>query len=187
MSRIGKRPVVVMKGVTVKKDGGVLKVKGPKGELSLDVSDTRYKEINVGVTDKDVTVTRKNDGRQARTEQGLVRALIQNMVNGVTIGYSKTLDIVGVGYRAEAKGKTIALSLGFSHPIDFPLPEGINVTIDKQTRIVLTGIDRKLVGETAASIRRFRPPEPYKGKGVRYADEIVKRKVGKAAAGTTGG
>ena len=109
------------------------------------------------------------------------------MVVGVTEGYSKTLDVVGVGYKAEVKGKVLGLALGFSHPIDYQLPDGINVTVDKQTRIVITGIDKKLVGETAACIRRFRPPEPYKGKGVRYADEIVRRKVGKAAAGASSG
>lgn len=187
MSRIGKIPVVVTKGVTVKITDGILSVKGPKGELKLDVSDRKYPCVKVETTNEAVAVSRKEETSDGRREQGLVRALIQNMMVGVVQGYSKTLDIVGVGYRAEAKGKVLNLSLGFSHPVEYPLPEGITVTVDKQTRVVISGIDKKTVGETAACIRRFRPPEPYKGKGVRYADERVRRKVGKTAAGSTGG
>lgn len=187
MSRIGKRPVQVPKGVTVKLENGVLSIKGPKGDLKLSVDNGRYPGVEVKFAEGAVVVTRREESRRGRTEQGLIRALINNMVNGVTNGFSKTLDVVGVGYRAELKGKSLNLSLGFSHPIDLPIPDGITVTVDKQTRIVVSGADRKMVGEVAARIRRFRPPEPYKGKGVRYADEIVKRKVGKAAAGATAG
>lgn len=187
MSRIGKRPVVLTKGVTAKIEGGVLTVTGPKGALVLPIGEDRYRATEAKIADGSIAVSRREESRRARTEQGLVRALVQNMVAGVTHGYTKTLDVVGVGYKAEAKGKTLNLALGFSHPIEFPLPDGIQASVDKQTRIVITGIDKKLVGETAARIRRFRPPEPYKGKGVRYADEVVRRKVGKAAAGTGAG
>lgn len=188
MSRIGKRPVIIPKGVTAKIEGGLIKIKGAKGELSFEVGNGRYATVDVKLADSAVAVARKEESDRARAQQGLVRALIQNMVTGVTHGFSKTLDIVGVGYRAELKGNILNLSLGFSHPVEFPLPDGIHIAVEKQTRLVITGADRKLVGETAASIRRWRLPEPYKGKGVRYADEIVKRKVGKAAAGaTTGG
>lgn len=187
MSRIGKRPVVLPKGVTATINGGVLAVKGPKGELKLPVGEDLYRAAETKVVEGTIVVTRREETRLGRTQQGLVRALIQNMVVGVTEGYSKTLDVVGVGYKAELKGKTLGLALGFSHPIDFPLPEGITATVDKGTRIIVSGIDKKLVGETASRIRRFRPPEPYKGKGVRYADEYVRRKVGKAAAGATAG
>ncbi|HPQ81249.1 MAG TPA: 50S ribosomal protein L6 [bacterium] len=187
MSRIGKRPVVLPKGVAAKIDAGVLSVRGPKGELKLPVGDELYRAINTEVSEGAVVVTRREESRLGRTQQGLVRALVQNMVVGVTDGYTKMLDVVGVGYKAELKGKVLNLALGFSHPVDFPVPEGITVTVDKQTRIVVTGIDKKLVGETAARIRRFRPPEPYKGKGVRFSDERVRRKVGKAAAGAGSG
>lgn len=184
MSRIGKRPVVLPKGVTAKLENGRLAIKGAKGELYFQVGSENYPAIKVAVSDGSVTVSRAEETRRGRTEQGLVRALIQNMAKGVTDGYSRTLDIVGVGYKAELKGRMLNLNLGFSHPIEFPLPEGINVAVEKQVRLIVSGTDKKLVGETASRIRRFRPPEPYKGKGVRYADEIVRRKVGKAAAGT---
>lgn len=187
MSRIGKRPIALSKGVTAVIDDEVLSVKGPKGELKFQLGNNGYHKVKVVVSDGTILVSRLEETRYGRMEQGLVRALIQNMVSGVTHGYSRMLDVVGVGYKAELRGKILNLALGFSHPIDFPLPDGITVTVDKQTRIVISGIDKKLVGETAACIRRFRPPEPYKGKGVRYADEIVKRKVGKAAAGTASG
>lgn len=187
MSRIGKRPVKLEKGATAKIEGGRLSMKGPKGELHMDVSDERFPGAHVAASDGSIVVTRREETRRGRTEQGLVRALIQNMLVGVTHGYSRTLDIVGVGYKAEVKGRTLNLNLGFSHPIEFPLPEGINVNVEKQTRMIVSGIDKKLVGEVASMVRRFRPPEPYKGKGVRYADEYVRRKVGKAAAGTATG
>lgn len=187
MSRIGKRPVVIPKGVIATINEGVLSVKGPKGGLTFAVGTGSYRCIQTTVTDGAIAVARVEESRLARTQQGLVRALIQNMVTGVVNGYSKTLDVVGVGYKAENKGKVLSLALGLSHPVDFEIPDGIAITVDKQTRIVISGIDKKLVGETAARIRRWRPPEPYKGKGVRYADEIIRRKVGKAAAGTAGG
>ena len=187
MSRIGKRPVIIPKGVTAKLEGNFISVKGPKGDLKLEVAGPRYQNVSVNVSPENVTVTRKTDERPGRTEQGLIRALIQNMVIGVTEGYTKQLDVVGVGYKADLKGKVLNLSLGFSHPVDYPIPVGINMTVDKQTRITITGADKQLVGEVAASIRRIRPPEPYKGKGVRYADEVVRKKVGKAAASSSGG
>jgi large subunit ribosomal protein L6 len=186
MSRIGKKPVIIIKGVTVGIDSGILKVKGPKGELEFNVSPERYQGVNVEIKDDQLLVTRREETRRGRTEQGLVRALIQNMVTGVSEGYSRTLEILGVGYRAEVKGKVLNLNLGFSHPIAFALPEGITVNVDKQNRVTLAGFDKQLVGETAARIRRLRPPEPYKGKGIRYEGEEVRRKVGKAA-GAAGG
>lgn len=187
MSRIGKRPVVLPKGVTAKIEAGVLAVRGPKGELMLPVGEDLYRAVETKVADGQVAVTRREESRLGRTQQGLVRALVQNMVVGVTDGYTKMLDVVGVGYKAELKGKVLNMALGFSHPVDFPVPDGITVVVEKQTRIVVTGMDKKLVGETAARIRRFRPPEPYKGKGVRFSDEHVRRKVGKAAAGAGAG
>ncbi len=187
MSRIGKRPVNVLKGVTAALQNGKLSIKGPKGALSIDVGDARYPLVEVAIKDGHIAVSRRDDSRFARTQQGLVRALIQNMATGVTENFVRILDIVGVGYRAEVKGKSLNLSLGFSHPVDFAIPEGIAITVDKQTRVTINGADRQLVGETAARIRRLRPPEPYKGKGIRYSDEVVRRKVGKAAAGATGG
>ena len=187
MSRIGKRPVVVPKGVTTVIEGGVLRVKGPKGQLSLDVAEGRFPLVEVKLSDSAVTVTRREETKMARAQQGLVRALIQNMVTGVTEGFSRVLDIVGVGYRAEAKGKVLNLSLGRSHPVEFAVPEGIQISVEKQTRVTVSGTDKQLVGETAARIRRLKPPEPYKGKGILYSGEVVKRKVGKAAVGTTGG
>jgi large subunit ribosomal protein L6 len=172
--------------VTVKTESGILGVKGPKGSLTLDVSEARYGLIAVAIKDGEIEVTRKDETRQARTQQGLVRALIQNMVTGVSDTFSKTLELIGVGYKADAKGQSLNLNLGYSHPIDFPIPTGIAVAVEKQTRITLSGADRQLVGETAARIRKLRPPEPYKGKGIRYENEIVRRKVGKAA-GAAGG
>jgi Ribosomal protein L6P/L9E len=143
MSRIGKRPVVLPKGVTAKVESGVLQMKGPKGELKIDLGPGRYDAVLTKITDGSIEVTRKEETRLGRTQQGLVRALIQNMAVGVSLGYSCTLDVVGVGYRAEAKGRILNLSLGFSHPVDFPLPDGINATVEKQTRIVIQGIDKK--------------------------------------------
>lgn len=187
MSRIGKRPVVLPKGVAARIEQGVLFVKGPKGELRLPVDGSGHRSVQVAVSDESIVVTRREETRAGRSQQGLVRALAQNMVVGVTSGYQKTLDVVGVGYKAEVKGRVLSLALGFSHPVDVPIPEGLSIAVDKGTRIVVSGLDKKLVGETAACIRRWRPPEPYKGKGVRYVDEIVRRKVGKTAAGTGAG
>lgn len=185
MSRIGKRPIAIPKGVTVKKEGAVLTVKGPKGELKRDF--VTYTKIALEVTGDSITVQRKTTELDSSMEQGLIRALVANMVQGCEHGYTKVLDIVGVGYKADLKGKVLNLALGFSHPVDFAIPHGITITVDKQTRVTITGADKQVVGEVAASIRRIRPPEPYKGKGVRYADEVVRRKVGKAAGTTSGG
>lgn len=164
------------------KEGHVL-VEGPLGKLSRIFSP----ETKVEVKDKEVLVTRQDDEPKSRALHGLTRALIQNMVTGVSVGFTKELDIQGVGYRAEVKGSHLNLSLGFSHPMEFPIPEGIKIRVDKLTHVVITGYDKIQVGQIAADIRKIRPPEPYKGKGVRYSNEVVKRKAGKAAAGSAGG
>jgi large subunit ribosomal protein L6 len=158
--------------------GGAVNVEGPKGKLSEPV----IPMVAITVDDKGVLVGRTGDGRAERTAQGLMRRLVGNMMLGVTQGFSRTLEITGVGYRADARGKTIHLTLGFSHPILYQLPDGVTAAVDKQTVITVTGVDRQLVGEVAAGIRKLRPPEPYKGKGVRYAEEQIRRKAGKAGA-----
>ena len=178
MSRIGKLPVAIPGGVTVDYREPVLTVKGPKGALTLDV----HPAMAVHVGEAEVVVRRPSDGRTHRSLHGLTRALIANMVYGVTNGYSKTLEIVGVGYRAQKKGKELVLSLGYSHTIDYPEPEGITLECPRQDVVVVHGIDKQKVGQVAAEIRSFRPPEPYKGKGVRYQGEQIRRKVGKTAA-----
>jgi len=178
MSRIGKLPVSILKGVEVKQSNGTLTVKGPKGELSLDV----HPAMKVVVEDAEMRVERPSDAKEHRALHGLTRSLIANMVTGVTSGFSRTLEIVGVGYRADAKGKGITLNLGFSHSIDYQPVEGVSLECPNQTTIVVSGIDKQKVGQTAAEIRAFRPPEPYKGKGVRYQDEHVRRKAGKTAS-----
>ncbi|MDE0358030.1 MAG: 50S ribosomal protein L6 [Gammaproteobacteria bacterium] len=178
MSRIGKLPVAIPGGVTVDYSEPVLKVKGPRGELTLDV----HPAMTIDVGEGEVVVRRPSDGRTHRSLHGLTRALIANMVHGVTTGYSKTLEIVGVGYRAQKKGRELVLSLGFSHTIDYPEPEGITLECPRQDIVVVHGIDKQKVGQVAAEIRSFRPPEPYKGKGVRYQGEQIRRKVGKTAA-----
>ncbi len=178
MSRIGKLPVAIPGGVTVDYSEPVLKVKGPRGELTLDV----HPAMTIDVGEGEVVVRRPSDGRVHRSLHGLTRALIANMVHGVTTGYSKTLEIVGVGYRAQKKGRELVLSLGFSHTIDYPEPEGITLECPRQDIVVVHGIDKQKVGQVAAEIRSFRPPEPYKGKGVRYQGEQIRRKVGKTAA-----
>jgi large subunit ribosomal protein L6 len=177
MSRIGKMPVEVPQGVNVSLKGETLSVKGPKGELSLDV----HPEIEVKVGDAVVTAHRPSDEPRHKALHGLVRSLIANMVIGVSEGYSKTLEIVGVGYRADVKGKGIKVLVGYSHPIDYPAPEGVILECPNQTTIVISGPDKQKVGQTAAEIRAFRPPEPYKGKGIRYKGEHVRRKAGKTA------
>jgi large subunit ribosomal protein L6 len=178
MSRIGKLPVAIPGGVTVDYREPVLTVRGPKGELTLDV----HPAMGVHVGEKKVVVGRPSDGRTHRALHGLTRALIANMVHGVTNGYSKTLEIVGVGYRAQKKGKELVLSLGYSHTIDYPEPEGITLECPRQDVVVVNGIDKQKVGQVAAEIRSFRPPEPYKGKGVRYQGEQIRRKAGKTAS-----
>ena len=180
MSRIGKMPVEVPAGVTVTLDGQRVAARGPKGELALDVR----RPIAVGwqgEPGKTIVVTRPTDEKRHRALHGLTRALIANIVQGVSQGFSKTLEIVGVGYRAQARGKGLELRLGFSHNIEFPAPDGIRLETPNPTTIVVSGPDKQQVGHTAAVIRSFRPPEPYKGKGVRYQGEHVRRKAGKTA------
>lgn len=178
MSRIGKMPIPILKGVTVEQKNGTLRVKGPKGELSLDV----HPDMKIVVDESEVRVERPSDQKTHRALHGLTRSLISNMVTGVTEGFSKTLEIVGVGYRADVKGNGITLNLGFSHSIDYQPVEGVKLECPNQTTIVVTGVDKQKVGQAAAEIRGLRPPEPYKGKGVRYQGEHVRRKAGKTAA-----
>ncbi|MCW9077907.1 MAG: 50S ribosomal protein L6 [Gammaproteobacteria bacterium] len=173
MSRIAKAPVTVAKGVDVKIDGQHVTVKGGKGTMELDVHPT----VSVSLDDGVLGVTPANDSAWAMA--GTMRALLGNMVHGVSEGFEKKLELVGVGYRAQGKGKVLNLSLGFSHPIDYPVPEGITISTPSQTEVVVSGTDKQRVGQVAAEIRAFRPPEPYKGKGVRYADERIIRKEAK--------
>ncbi len=176
MSRIGKQPVAIPAGVEAKVQGQEVTVRGPKGVLSLEVRSP----ITVAVEGDEVVVSRPDDTREARALHGLFRTLIANMVEGVTNGYSKALEIVGTGYRATQKGKGVELALGYSHTITVEPPEGIEIAVPSQTKIVVSGIDKQQVGEVAANIRKLRKPEPYKGKGIRYEGEVVRRKVGKA-------
>ena len=176
MSRIGKKPINI-KDVEVKIDGQNVTVKGKLGELQMEV----HPNITVKVEGDEIIVTRPNDAKQNRALHGLTRALIANMVQGVTEGYKKTLKIIGVGYRAELKGKNLLLNVGYSHPIYFIPPEEIKLEVPAPDQVVVSGIDKELVGNVAAKIRSFRKPEPYKGKGIRYIDEVIIRKAGKAA------
>ncbi len=176
MSRIGNAPIEMPSGVEASIDGDTVTVKGPKGTLT-QVIDPR---IGISIEDGVITVARDNDEREARALHGLTRALLANMVVGVSAGYTKELQAVGVGYRAALKGSTLELQVGFSHPVSIEAPEGITFEVPEQTKIIVSGIDKQLVGQVAANIRRVRPPEPYKGKGIRYVDEHVRRKAGKA-------
>lgn len=176
MSRIGKAPITIPSGVEVTIAGRTVTVKGPKGTLTREVPG----EITVRKEESTLLVERPNDERQNRAMHGLSRTLVSNMVTGVTEGFAKELDIVGVGYRAEAQGQNLRLALGFSHPVIVPAPAGISFEVPAQTKIIVKGIDKELVGQVAADIRSIRKPEPYKGKGVRYANERVLRKAGKA-------
>jgi len=176
MSRIGNAPVPLPAGVDVAVEGSTVTVTGPKGTLSRTFSD----RIAFTVADGRVVVSRRNDERQSRALHGLSRALLANMVNGVSIGFARELQMVGVGYRAALQGNTLELLVGFSHPVRMTAPEGISFEVPEPTRILVRGIDRELVGQVASEIRRIRPPEPYKGKGIRYVDEKVRRKAGKA-------
>lgn len=176
MSRIGNQPVPVPSGVTVALKGSTISAKGPKGQLSMSVPDF----VTFEVGDGQVVVKRHNDSKPARARHGLGRALLNNMVVGVSTGFSKDLSIVGVGYKAETKGRTLVLHLGYSHPVEFAVPDGIDVTVTKNTSLKVSGIDKQAVGQVAAVIRGFRAPDAYKGKGVRYADEIIRLKAGKA-------
>ncbi|MBW2273308.1 MAG: 50S ribosomal protein L6 [Deltaproteobacteria bacterium] len=178
MSRIGKLPIPVPDGVTVKLSGGSLSVKGPKGEVSGPV----HEGLGVDIDDGEVRVTRPDDSKQSRSLHGLTRALVANMVTGVTTGFNKSLEIQGVGYRGDVKGSKLTLSLGFSHPVVIDVPKGLTVSMEGNTNLKIEGIDKELVGQFAADIRGIRPPEPYKGKGVRYLGERVRRKVGKTGA-----
>ena len=177
MSRIGKQPIPVPSGVEVKIDGSTVTVKGPKGELTQTFSE----EMTVKLEDGEITVTRPSDERNHRALHGLTRSLLANMVTGVSEGFSKNLEIVGVGYRAALKGSDLEMQLGFSHPVLVIAEPGITFEVPAPTRITVSGIDKQRVGQVASEIRRWRPPEPYKGKGVRYQGEHVRRKLGKAA------
>jgi large subunit ribosomal protein L6 len=177
VSRIGRMPVVIPKGVEVKADGGRVRVKGPKGELSSAIP----AGLTVSVGDGQVKIARGSDEPHARAVHGLLRSLVANNVEGVTKGFTRELEISGVGYKAEVKGKSVVFSLGYSHPVDFPIPEGIAIAIDaKAGKMTVTGADKQCVGQTAAEIRKLRVPDPYKAKGIKYAGETIKRKVGKA-------
>ena len=175
MSRIGKKPIAVPAGVTVTLEGQTVSVKGPKGQLSWTVAD----EIEVKQEGGELTLSMREDTTRSHAMWGLSRTLVDNMVEGVTKGYERALELVGVGYRASMKGQSLSMLLGFSHEVDIKPPAGITFAVPKQTEIRISGIDKQLVGELAAQIRRIRPPEPYKGKGVRYAGEKVRRKEGK--------
>ena len=178
MSRIGKKPIELPKGVEVRQDGDAVTVKGPKGTLTTAL----ISGIGVKVENNVVQFTRPNEEQKSRAFHGLVRALVANNVRGVSEGFKRELDIVGVGYRAEVKGKEVVFQLGYSHPVRFAIPQGIEITVDaKSGHIVITGIDKQKVGQTAAEIRSLREPDPYKGKGIKYSDEIIRRKAGKAA------
>lgn len=179
MSRIGKKLITIPEKVTVKVADGEVNVQGPLGMLKRLIPSG----IVVTVDGKTISVTRADETTRSAELHGMFRTLVSNMVEGVTAGFKKELDIVGVGYRAEAKGKELHLTLGFSHPVIVPFPEGITMRVDQQTHVTVTGANRELVGETSAKLRKLRLPEPYKGKGVRYTNEHVRRKVGKAAAG----
>lgn len=177
MSRIGKKPVEIPNGVNVSTEGQLVKVKGPKGELFKNI----HPAIKAEVVDGEVKLTRSNDLKESRALHGLSRALIQNMIIGVTESYKKSLEIVGVGYKAELKGKNLLLTIGYSHPIYFVPPDSIKLEVPSPTQIIISGNDKELVGLVAAKIRSFRKPEPYKGKGIKYSDEHIIRKAGKTA------
>ena len=178
MSRVGKVPIPIPSGVKIDLENGILKVTGPKGSLQH----TLPEGVSLDITKESIIVTRADDHRKNRALHGLTRSIISNLVTGVTQGFERALEITGVGYRSEVQGNVLVLSLGYSHPIHFTLPENITVKVDKQNRITIEGCDKQRVGETAAKIRAFRPPEPYKGKGIRFAEERIRRKVGKTAA-----
>ncbi len=175
MSRVGKNPVAIPDGVTLSQDGNRLTVKGKRGELSHLMS----REVETIIADNELTVKPRNDTTRARSMWGTTRSLIENMVIGVSEGFTKSLEIQGVGYKAQAQGKTLVLSLGFSHDVNYPIPEGIEIKTPQPTQIEISGSDKQKVGQVASEIRSYRPPEPYKGKGVRYAGEYILRKEGK--------
>lgn len=176
MSRIGNQPIEVPQGAKVQIDGNLFKVEGPKGSIQQNILDGVTVELKDGV----VTVARSAETPTARSMHGLMRSLLANAVEGVSKGFSKSLDITGVGYRGEVKDREVHFALGYSHPVIFPIPDGIDIEIDKQNRVTVTGADRQKVGQVAAEIRGLRRPDPYKGKGIKYVGEILRRKVGKA-------
>ena len=182
MSRIGKKPVPVPSGVTVKAESGALLVSAGKNQIRTPLP----AGILARVEKDQVFLTRDEDTKPKRALHGLARALLANGVHGVTTGFTRELDIVGIGYRAQVAGRKLSLSLGFSHPVEVDIPEGIEIRVDKQTHVVVTGIDKQQVGQVSANLRALRPPEPYKGKGIRYSDEVIRRKAGKVGK-TAGG
>lgn len=175
MSRIGKLPIEITKDVKLDYTDSVLTVQGPKGKLSRQIMDC----VTLNISETSISVVRNNELTSTRSAHGLTRTLINNMVVGVTTGFKTDLEINGVGYRAEVKGKDLVLSLGYSHPVNFPIPDGIVIDVEKMTKLSVKGFDKELVGQTSAKIRSFRSPEPYKGKGIKYADETILRKAGK--------
>jgi large subunit ribosomal protein L6 len=177
LSRIGKKPVEIPKGVNINLEGQVIKVKGPKGELHKTI----HPAIKAEIVENEIKFSRPDDLKETRSLHGLTRALIQNMIIGVTDSYKKSLEIVGVGYKAELKGKNLLLNIGYSHPIYFVPPDDVKLEVPAPTQIIISGIDKELVGLVAAKIRSFRKPEPYKGKGIKYSDERIIRKAGKTA------
>ncbi|MDO9529769.1 MAG: 50S ribosomal protein L6 [Syntrophales bacterium] len=177
MSRIGKRPIEVPEGVEVRQDNSIIEVKGSKGTLTMKVPEG----VEIVFDNGTIVVERLSDDKKGRSAHGLTRTLVANMVIGVTVGFEKTLEISGVGYRAEVNSDILRLLLGYSHPVEYRIPEGISAKVDKQVTIVISGIDKELVGRVAAEIRSFRKPEPYKGKGIKYSGERLRRKVGKSA------
>lgn len=177
MSRIGKRPIPIPKDVEVKLEGDFLRVKGPKGELKRRV----HPKVQVNMDGGFISVSVDDESRESRSLHGLFGALINNMVIGVTKGFERILEISGVGYKAEVKGRTAVFNLGYSHPLEFDLPEGVDMSVER-TKVVLSGIDKEILGMTAAKIRDLRKPEPYKGKGIKYAEEMIRRKAGKTGA-----
>ncbi len=178
MSRIGNNPIAIPSGVKVNIGENLVEVQGPKGKLATSIPAGIRFELTGGL----LVATRASDSKQHRALHGLARSLVANAVNGVTQGFQKELEIVGIGYRAELKSRSVVFNLGFSHPIDFRIPSGIDIAVDKQTRLIVSGVDKQKVGQTAASIRGLRKPEPYKNKGIRYAREVLKKKVGKTGA-----
>ncbi len=177
MSRIGKKPIPIPKGIDVRLEGREITVKGPKGVLNRTIPG----DIEIDVAKEEISVRRKTDDRRDRSLHGLTRTLISNMVTGVQQGFEKSLDVVGVGYRAELDKKTLKMFLGFSAPVEYEVPDGVTVRVEKQTNMIVSGIDKEFVGRVAADIRRMKKPEPYKGKGIRYTGERVRKKVGKSA------
>ena len=177
MPGIGRWPVPIPDKVAISEQDGIVTAEGPKGKLDLKIDPL----MSISIADGQVAITRKDDSRQAKSLHGLTRKLIANMMQGVSSGFSRVLEINGVGYRAEGSGDTITFALGFSHPIIFQLPEGVTASIERQTQVTLESIDKQLLGEVAAAMRRLRPPDPYKAKGIKYAEEHIRRKAGKTA------